>query len=152
MDTTRFVKRVRIKCLPEEAFERWATMKGLESWFLTKAGFGSGDRAEAGAAFELQWAEGTTDRGEIVIVDPPRIFEFTWYDGQGRVRVEFSPIESGTLIELTHIVGSTGEAQMLEFLDCRDGWTFYLTNLKSVLEVGHDLRESQVDLEGLVNA
>ena len=31
------------------------------------------------------------------------------------------------------------------------GWTFYLTNLKSVIEGGADLRETQTDLAGLVN-
>jgi hypothetical protein len=39
---------------------------------------------------------------------------------------------------------------MIEFLDCRDGWTFYLTNLKCVIEGGPDLREKDPDME-LVN-
>jgi uncharacterized protein YndB with AHSA1/START domain len=151
MDTSRFTKRIRIKCLPEEAFERWVTVKGLESWFLAKAAFTSGERAEVGDTFDLAWPEGTTDSGAVVVVDAPTTFEFTWYEGQGRVRVSFSPIDTGTLIELTQQVASEGEKQMLEFMDCRDGWTFYLTNLKCILEGGADLRETESDLAGLVN-
>ncbi|HVT11018.1 MAG TPA: SRPBCC domain-containing protein [Fimbriimonadaceae bacterium] len=151
MDTSKFTKRIRIKCLPEEAFARWTTTDGLESWFLSRAFFSSGEEALAGDRFELAWAEGTTDQGEVVAVQPPSLFEFTWYDGRGRVRVAFSPIDTGTLVEVTQIVASDGEQQLQEFMDCRDGWTFYLTNLKSVLEGGLDLRETQPDLTGLVN-
>ncbi len=151
MDTSKFTKRIRIKCLPEDAFERWVTTKGLESWFLSRANFGSGERAEAGTSFELEWPDGTTDRGEITVLVAPINFEFTWYDGQGRVRVYLSAIDSGTLIELTHTVASIGEQQLVEYVDCRDGWTFYLSNLKSVIEGGLDLRDINVDLPNLVN-
>ncbi len=151
MDTSKFTKRIRIKCLPEEAFEKWVTVEGLQSWFLTRAEFSSGERAEAGASFNLEWAEGTKDRGEITVLVQPANFEFSWYDGQGRVRVHFSPVDTGTLIELTHTVASMGEQHLEEYVDCRDGWTFYLANLKSVIEGGLDLRETNVDLPGLVN-
>jgi uncharacterized protein YndB with AHSA1/START domain len=151
MDTSKFTKRIRIKCLPEEAFERWVTVKGLESWFLTRAAFTSGDRAQVGDRFDLTWAEGTTDNGEVIGLDEPQLFEFTWYDGQGRVRVSFSPIDTGTLIDLTQTVASEGEKQLDEYMDCRDGWTFFLTNLKCILEGGFDLRETEPDLAGLVN-
>lgn len=151
MDTSKFTKRIRIKCLPEEAFERWVTAKGLESWFLSRATFSSGERARAGDTFELAWGEGTTDYGEVIAVEEPSLFEFSWYAGKGRIRVSFAPIDTGTLIEVTQIVASEGEAQLAEFLDCRDGWTFMLTNLKCIMEGGFDLRETQPDLPGLVN-
>jgi uncharacterized protein YndB with AHSA1/START domain len=152
MDTSKFTKRIRIKCLPEEAFERWTTVKGLESWFLAKATFSSGERGKPGDKFELEWAEGTKDSGEVTLLAEPANFEFTWYAGEGRVRVHFAPIDTGTLIELTQTVASVGEQAMEEFMDCRDGWTFFLTNLKSVIEGGLDLRDTNVDLPGLVNA
>jgi uncharacterized protein YndB with AHSA1/START domain len=151
MDTTRFTKRIRVKCLPEEAFERWTTSKGLESWFLARASFGKFDVAAVGLPFKLEWSADTTDSGEVVAMESNRLFEFTWYEGRGRVRVNFSPVDTGTLIELTQHVAGEGEAQMQEFMDCRDGWTFYLTNLKCVMEGGLDLRDNDPDLPGLVN-
>ena len=151
MDTSKFTKRIRIKALPEEVFERWVTVKGLESWFLSRAAFASGDRAQVGDRFELEWADGTTDHGEVTLLAEPANFEFSWYAGEGRVRVYFAPVETGTLIELTHTVASIGEEAMVEYMDCRDGWTFYLANLKSVIEGGLDLRDTVVDLPGLVN-
>lgn len=151
MDTSKFTKRIRIKCLPEEAFSRWTTTSGLESWFLSSATFSSGEEAHAGDRFDLAWAEGTADYGEVLAIQEPGLFEFTWYEGKGRVRVAISPIDTGTLVEVTQIVASEGEQQLVEFMDCRDGWTFYLTNLKCILEGGFDLREKQPDLAGLVN-
>jgi uncharacterized protein YndB with AHSA1/START domain len=151
MDTSKFTKRIRIKCLPEEAFDRWVTVKGLESWFLSRAAFTSGERASKGDHFELAWAEGSTDSGEVLALDEPRLFEFSWYGGKGRIRVNFSPIDTGTLIEVNQTVASEGENQILEYMDCRDGWTFMLTNLKCILEGGFDLRETEPDLAGLVN-
>jgi hypothetical protein len=35
---------------------------------------------------------------------------------------------------------------------CGEGWTFYLANLKSILEGGIDLRNKNIELTQLVNA
>lgn len=151
MDTSRFTKRIRIKCLPEEAFERWVTDKGLESWFLSRAAFSSGERAQVGDRFDLAWSDGSSDYGEVVAFEEPKLFEFTWYEGRGKVRAAFSAVDTGTLVEVTQIVAGEGERQIEEFMDCRDGWTFMLTNLKCILEGGMDLRETDPNLPGLVN-
>ena len=47
----------------------------------------------------------------------------------------------------------TTDFRLLEsaYVGCREGWAFYLANLKSVLEHGCDLREPQPDRAGLVN-
>ena len=38
------------------------------------------------------------------------------------------------------------------FLECGEGWAFYLTNLKSHLEGGIDLRNRNERITGVVNA
>jgi len=37
-------------------------------------------------------------------------------------------------------------------MGCTKGWTFYLTNLKSILEGGIDLRNKNISLKNVVNA
>ena len=37
-------------------------------------------------------------------------------------------------------------------MGCLEGWTFYLTNLKSVIEGGLDLRNKNLDIKGVINA
>ena len=38
------------------------------------------------------------------------------------------------------------------YVDCSYGWTFFLANLKSVLEGGIDLRNRNVDIKNVVNS
>jgi hypothetical protein len=35
---------------------------------------------------------------------------------------------------------------------CGEGWTFYLTNLKSILEGGVDLRNKEMKLKNVINS
>jgi hypothetical protein len=38
------------------------------------------------------------------------------------------------------------------FVGCQLGWTFYLTNMKSIFEGGIDLRNQDIDFKNVVNA
>jgi len=38
------------------------------------------------------------------------------------------------------------------FIECGKGWTFYMTNLKSILEGGIDLRNKNMNIQNVINA
>ena len=38
------------------------------------------------------------------------------------------------------------------YIECGKGWTFYMTNLKSILEGGLDLRNKNINLKQVINA
>jgi hypothetical protein len=38
------------------------------------------------------------------------------------------------------------------FIECGSGWSFYLVNLKSILEGGPDLRNKNPDVKHVINA
>ena len=44
------------------------------------------------------------------------------------------------------------ESKVNYHLGCMEGWTFYLANLKSILEGGIDLRNKNVNLTKVINA
>lgn len=44
------------------------------------------------------------------------------------------------------------EEQQYFFIECRKGWTFYMTNLKSILENGPDLRNKNIHIREVINA
>jgi hypothetical protein len=44
-----------------------------------------------------------------------------------------------------------GEQQYF-FIECGLGWTFYLANLKSILEGGLDLRNKNPEIQKMINA
>ena len=56
-----------------------------------------------------------------------------------------------TVVELTQSRIPEDENRGI-YVDCSYGWTFYLANLKSVLEGGIDLRNKNVDIQNVVNS
>ena len=63
-------------------------------------------------------------------------------------------IESGeTIVELQQEnIPLDEDARVHYHLGCLTGWTFYLANLKSVLEGGIDLRNKNKEIQKVVNA
>jgi hypothetical protein len=44
------------------------------------------------------------------------------------------------------------EDKQYYYIECGEGWAFYMTNLKSILEGGIDLRNKNNDLQKMINA
>jgi len=42
--------------------------------------------------------------------------------------------------------------QQYFYVECGKGWTFYMANLKSILEGGHELRNKNINLHQVINA
>jgi hypothetical protein len=65
--------------------------------------------------------------------------------------VELELDEGQTRVRLTQEGMPESTAGLQMFIDCYGGWTFYLTNLKSVMEGGLDLREKTPGRGHLIN-
>jgi hypothetical protein len=60
----------------------------------------------------------------------------------GVITVRISKDGKYSLVELIQEeIPTSAKAKIDSHMGCRTGWTFFLTNLKSVLEGGPDLRE-----------
>lgn len=61
-------------------------------------------------------------------------------------------IESGeSILRLDQFeIGSDDDRNI--FLGCGEGWTFYLANLKSILEGGMDLRNKNEKIRAVINS
>jgi hypothetical protein len=42
--------------------------------------------------------------------------------------------------------------QRFYFIECGKGWTFYMTNLKSILEGGIDLSNKNMSMQNVINS
>lgn len=62
--------------------------------------------------------------------------------------------ESGiNVVELTQEnIPVDDDSRANYFVGCGEGWTFYLANLKSILEGGLDLRNKNVDIRKVINS
>ena len=160
---TKFIKRISIHATPNEVFSAWSTQDGLESWFLRRAEFTKTDGTMRGRNEPIQdgdkylwiwhgYGDDVYEQRKIVHSNgvDQLSFEFT---GNCLVTVNAKKERGETICELIQerIPFSDDITDSLYIL-CGEGWTFYLTNLKSILEGGIDLRNKNMELTKLVNA
>jgi uncharacterized protein YndB with AHSA1/START domain len=148
-DWTRFQIHCYIAAPPREVFQRWATATGLESFFIGSAEFqpeGSEPRRHdqlvaTGDKYYWRFLHDFEMRGEIVEITEHPSVTFTF--GEMKVKVTVQTVDTGSLVLLTQydIPDATDSDRVTNHLNCRSCWVFYLANLKSVCEIGHDLRE-----------
>lgn len=138
-------------------YEAWATPAGLESWFLRKAEFYTiaGRLREPHEfvlkedTYEWYWHgfdDSNVEKGEVLEVNSIDFLKFT-FSGGSVVSVAISTKNGLAIVELTqeNIPIEEDPAKNL-FVQCQTGWTFYLANLKSVIEGGIDLRNKRLNV------
>ena len=162
-DYTRFTKRVALKVPVKVVYELWATQAGLEKWFLRSAPFTSADkvlRAQTDYAAVNDsyvwlwhgWGDEAVERGTVLEANGSDHFKFS-FGKAGIVTVSISEESGYTICKLVqHDIPTDEETKWNFFIGCQTGWTFYLTNMKSILEGGIDLRNRDEKLGGVVNS
>jgi hypothetical protein len=145
---SQFKLRVNIQCSVQKAYDAFATPAGWQSWFLSKCVF-TGDQ------YEWSWygyPDTMIERGKILSANGKDRYSFTF--SQGSVVEIFIYAESGeTIVELTESNFPSDPQERIKYYvaDIR-GWTFYLANLKAVLEKNIDLRNRKEELQDVITA
>lgn len=158
-DWTTFKKRISINSSLENLFKSWTTQEKLEQWFLSNANFKTdkGDSKDRTSdikkddSYTWMW-HGSKDVAEGIILENNQkdFLRFTFLGCEVSVQIKTENKEH--LVELTQYNIAEDEAStMSDFVGCTRGWTFYLTNLKSILEGGIDLRNKNMDLIDVIN-
>ncbi len=162
-----FNKRITIAAPMAEIYLMWATKDGMEKWFLRNCNYknaqgelldGSAPVAK-GDSFRWLWhgwSDEVEENGEILAANGIDSLTFTF--GQAGATDMICKVniyhEGGeTICELVQEnipIDEKGKAHY--HLGCNTGWTFYMANLKSILEGGIDLRNKNVDLKNVLNS
>jgi uncharacterized protein YciI/uncharacterized protein YndB with AHSA1/START domain len=174
-DWLGFTQAIHVRTDAASAWRMVATCDGLERWFVARADAWTHDgrewprdRAlEQGARVRLTWrgAGESDDRGrcapaeqteddDVLRTEAPQRIRTGWYENKGWVEFRLMPRADGRVtVELEQRMHPTSDFRLLEgaYTGCREGWAFYLANLKCVLEHGIDLRERAPDRKQLVN-
>jgi uncharacterized protein YndB with AHSA1/START domain len=136
----------------DTVFRSWSTGAGLESFFIAQARFMSADGAarashevvQKGDRYRWEWRHPVTLEGEVTSVASDEELSFTF--GDMKIVIYFSRVGDQTEVHLVQsAIPDTAEGRVLGHLNCRSCWIFFLVNLKSVLEAGRDLRDSNPD-------
>jgi uncharacterized protein YndB with AHSA1/START domain len=160
---SEFKLRVNINAPVSEAYKAWTTADGLMGWFLRKAIFtdanGSARKNNEpiaqGDSYEWYWhgyPDTVVEKGKILETNGTDNFSFTFSLGCP-VTINIYPQHGETIVELVESDLPTDDETMLKhYVGDSKGWIFYLTNLKSVLEGGLDLRNKKTELTNVITS
>ena len=123
----------------EKVFQALTDPKILVKWFLSKAKV----VPEKGGSYSFDWVGGYHMTGKVKQFEINRSVSFSWSDklkngemAKTTASFKVSKKGNGTLLKLRH----TGFENPEHFAECSSRWGYYLTNMKSVLDHGTDLR------------
>jgi uncharacterized protein YndB with AHSA1/START domain len=155
----RLVQRIDVNAPREAVFAAWATAEGLRGWMVHESALldpegeerEPGAVARAGDRFRNGWHTGLSGEGEVLEVRPGEMVRFTMEEGV-EVEATMEPLEVGSvMVSLVQTHDLSDEENLARMLGFKEGWAFYLANLKSVLEGGRDLRNFTHDVEHRLN-
>jgi len=131
---------------PAEVFAALTEPKELTKWFLEKAAI----TLRKGGAFKFTWLGGFSMKGKVKSVASPKQLVLNWVDRlpDGKLYETVAQFDlqkkgKGTLLTVTHRGFKKGRKWIGLYGAVQSGWAYYLTNLRSLLEHGVDLRSGQ---------
>ena len=133
-----------IEAPPESVFRALVEPGELVRWFPSRAESDPrpGGSFEYAYEFDADPSRNHTYSGEYRDVVPNERVAYPWNGKLGTTEVEFRlrPANGGTEVTLTHTGWGTGTDWDESLEMHRQGWGFFLGNLKSYLERGEDAR------------
>ena len=162
-DWSSFTLRINVNAPIEVLYKVWATRSGIEFWFLRESIYVDSkggvvnheDFVQEGYSYTWRWhgyPDEVVEKGEILEANGKDSFAFS-FGKAGHCKIRLYTEKDEHMVELvqTHIPDDE-QSRFLYHIGCKTGWTFYLANLKSLLEGGIDLRNRNVELQEMLNA
>lgn len=159
-DWTKFTIRIAVKATIDEVYAAWSTPVEIEKWFLSHAEFSDANnvllsktqQALKGDRYKWVWyLYNDIEFGTVTEANEKDFFQFT-FAGNCLVEINLREEFEYTIVELTQKNIPTDENSKRNIrLGCHNGWSFYLINLKSVLEGGLDLRNKDNRFKPMLN-
>jgi uncharacterized protein YndB with AHSA1/START domain len=162
-DWSRFVTRINVNAPAEKLYWCWATREGIEYWFLRMSEYKNPDgnlragnepvkKGDSYAWRWYGWSDETTEYGSILDCNGKDLFKFS-FGKAGDCTVNIKKELGQNIVELIQEnIPDDEEGRRTWHLGCKTGWTFYLANLKSLLEGGIDLRNRDESLMNVINS
>ncbi len=155
-----FTHAIYINAACEKVFSYIATSSGISKWFMGNASYYYGNSsirlgeavAEKGDSYLWKWKNKEHElKGIVTASEKDKCFQFT-FSPLYIVTIKLSTNISGkTLLTLSQKYQESAVKDDFNYINCCACWVFFLTNLKSVIEHGIDLRETNEDDGILVN-
>ncbi|HTP54925.1 MAG TPA: SRPBCC domain-containing protein [Thermoplasmata archaeon] len=131
-----------IHASPKRVFKWISDDRRLTRWLSDAAALS----ARKGGRYRLGWDGGPTHTGRVLAFARGKQLTLSWqwpgkeHLGPTKLKLAVEPADGGTVLRFLHSgFGTTGEWVEL-YEGAIRGWTYFMMNLKSVLESDRDLR------------
>lgn len=154
-----FTHGIYLNAPVDKVFKFIATPSGITKWFIGKAKYyykdlniRFGDEIiQKGDSYLWTWLNKDLElKGIITDSSDQGLFQFT-FSPLYIVTIKLTSENNKTKLTLRQEYQKSAVKEEFNFINCCVCWAFFLTNLKSVIEHGIDLRETEADDEMLVN-
>ena len=162
-DWSKFSLKINIYNSVESVYDAWTIPNHLERWFLRSADFVREDKTLREKELHVQtndtytwlwhgYADDVYEKGRVLFANGIDKLQFSFTRG-AEVTVDIGVSHNETIVLLTQSgMPTDDESKHKIHLGCLEGWTFYLANLKSILEGGVDLRNKNIELKNMINS
>ena len=149
-DWSQFHVRMYYLAPLPEVFRRFSTANGLESFFIFEALHlapdgtprASDEAVQSGDSYQWTYVHDFAHGGKYTQVEPERLVQFTF--GTMMVDIHFREVEGVTEVDLHQTNCATEDPERAwQHVNCRSCWIYFMTNLRSVLAGGPDVRDFQ---------
>jgi uncharacterized protein YndB with AHSA1/START domain len=127
------------KASSKKVFQAITDPEILVKWFLSKAKV----VPKEGGTYSFEWMGGYHMTGMIKQFEPHKTVSYSWHDKisngemvETTASFQVAKKGRGSLLKLHH----SGFTNAEHYAECSSRWAYYLTNLKSVLDWGTDVR------------
>ena len=149
-DWSQFHVRMYYLAPLAEVFRCFSTADGLESFFVYNAQHLSADgirrasdeSVQSGDSYYWTYVHDFEHGGMYTRIELNRLVQFTF--GSMMVDIHFREIDGATEVDLHQKNCATKDPDRTwQHVNCRSCWIYFLTNLRSVLDGGSDVRDFQ---------
>jgi len=155
----QFVQIIYVEAPMDTVYASMTTAKGMSGWGSMEVSLTAADGTEVpagepalpGTTFRFIWHTGHDETGEFLEANGSDRLRYSFGNGI-EVTITLEEVEDGTVkVKLVQTQDGSAEENLKILLGYKEGWGFYLTNMKSVLEGGLDLRDFTHDIEHRIN-
>ena len=147
-DWSQFHVRMYYLAPLEQVFQYFATAAGLEAFFIYKAIHTAADGTlrrsdelvHTGDDYHWTYVHHFEHGGKFLLVKPNSLVRFTF--GTMTVDIHFRDVGEATEVDLHQTNCATEDPDRAwQHVNCRSCWIYFMTNLRSVLAGGPDIRD-----------
>ena len=147
-DWSQFHVRMYYLAPLTQVFRYFSTTEGLESFFIYKAVHTSkngtfrqpDEQVQTGDTYHWTYVHDFAHGGEFLLVESNRLVRFTF--GSMTVDIHFRNVDGATEVDLHQTNCATVDPDRAwQHVNCRSCWIYFLTNLRSIIAGGPDIRD-----------